>query len=232
MRRGWLALVLLAGCLSGQGDLLPDSPGGADCAHPGASSFGRNPTTGMCVEFESSCDVPAEWKACTPVECAGDAECSATQRCEELPDDGDAATPARACVDNGGCVGQEDCPAATICDATQPFGDDPSKGTCVQAPAPPSMGECQATSECGQGEICPAQYGGCSEGGEPPGGGGGGGGGGADGGVTLPCTSECEPACVVDADCGDVVTSGLRCNAAEVCGQGNGVACAGWCVPG
>ena len=84
------------------------------------------------------------------------------------------------------------------------------------------MPSCQATSDCGALELCPAQYGGCSPG-DP------------DDPNPVNCPSFCEKACVSDMDCADPAT--LRCNAADVCAvssndaMGNpGLACSGWCV--
>ena len=212
-------LMTLTGCLVGDKGLLPgdDAPGVA-CERPDESMFGRNPTTGMCVEFDSACDVPSEWAPCQAlVACAGDLECAADQHCADQPDDNDPATPARACVANGSCQEAGDCEMGFACDPAMPFGGDPSMGTCVQMSAPPpEQGGCLSTSECGAGEICPAQYGGCSQGADDP-----------DAGMGPLCPSKCELACVEDTACGD----GRRCNVAEVCGPANGGPdCAGWCV--
>jgi hypothetical protein len=206
-----LWLLTLAGCLSGDKALLPDQEPGATCERPDEAMFGRNPATGMCVEFDTPCDVPSEWMPCKPlVACTGDPECAADQHCADQPDDGDPSTPARACVANGSCQGADDCGTGFACD--------PALGMCVQAggPAPPDQPGCLSTSECAAGEICPAQYGGCSEGLDDP-----------DAGMAPPCPSQCEVACVEDKPCGD----GRRCNAAEVCGTANGGPdCVGWCV--
>ena len=229
-----LAILGLAGCVESS-TLFGDNGPAAGCGASSATS-GRNPATGMCVMFSSTCDVPAGWAACTPyVACTDSSMCLATEHCQALPAH-DPGVPEMACVRNPTCAEATDCasgmvcdtsvqpPAAPPCDPMQP--DCRPAGTCSSGnpqppPPPPGIGNCQATSECGALEICPAQYGGCSKGDE-----------------NIECPSVCERACTADADCGDPTTMpALRCNAADVCGASNadamgnpGLACAGWCV--
>ena len=75
--RTWLVLgALLLGVAAASGCEEQALEGqAADCAPE--TRFGRDPGTGMCVEFASRCDVPAEWAPCMPVvACEDDAACA------------------------------------------------------------------------------------------------------------------------------------------------------------
>lgn len=136
----------------------------------------------------------------------------ATGICYEFATSCDVPPEWKSCHPNDA----ETCPGdagASMCPASMDAG-----------PAP--LPECTSNFDCAVGEVCPAQYGGCSTAaGLPP----------DDG---LSCPSYCEPPCLGDGDC----AMGTVCNAAQVCGQGNpgGDAgpppndqpqpCVGWCV--
>jgi hypothetical protein len=230
MRRTFLAalavLALLAGCGAPSIFDVAADPGANDCAGPDALAYGRDPVSGACVMFASRCDVPAEWAACTPlVACVDDSGCSTAQHCADVPPPRAPGAPARACTANDPCGETADCGVSNQICVVDPA--TMGAGTCTRTdstnppppPPPPSMPTCQATSDCGALELCPAQYGGCSP----------------DQANPVNCPSYCEKACVADSDCADPTT--LRCNAADVCAMssndamGNpGLACAGWCV--
>lgn len=223
MRRalGLLALAWLAGCGGSSIFDVAADPGTSDCAAPDMLAYGRDPVSGACVMFASHCDVPAEWAACTPlVACVVDGDCSVTQHCADVPPPSAPGAPARACTANNPCGESADCGAADQICVVDPT--TMAAGTCTReggANPPPSSPTCQATSDCGPLELCPAQYGGCSP----------------DAANPLECPSYCEKACLSDMDCADPAT--LRCNVADVCAvstndpMGNpGLACSGWCV--
>lgn len=158
--------------------------------------------------------------------CMSDQDCPLTQSC--IAD----AAGLMACMDNTPCSGMVDgeCPMGQWCDTMPNAGTcdpmtDPNcggmgvpvaPGLCSRGEVPPAP-TCTSNSECGEGMICPAQWGGCSAGDSPDG---------------VSCPSWCEAACYSDGDC----ASGFRCNAMDVCASPNpGMntplpVCAGWCV--
>jgi hypothetical protein len=181
-----------------------------------------DPASGVCVIFASPCEVPVEWEACSDFAspCLTDDDCLATQSCP-IPADGEEPV----CVDNPVCRSDGECGEGfESCDLAAREDEDPSvpEGLCVRAEAgvpAPADDTCVANSQCSELEICPAQYGGCSEG-EPR---------------DVTCPSRCEAACASDSDC---PIEGEVCNAGEVEGDANGegdgppIAAVGWCVPG
>jgi hypothetical protein len=207
-----LAILLLAACPS-------DPPEPTDDFCDSGQTHAQNPASGECVAFDSPCDVPAEWSGCPGAMfvCSADDQCQLTQHCS-TPDDG--APP--ACVDNPVCQGEDDCGVGERCDLDARADLDPTmpEGLCARdigTPAPPAG--CVSNAECGERQICPAQYGGCSSEAPPDG---------------ASCPSQCEAACLLDEECGDPL---LVCNAPVICGVSNGggrndmpLECAGWCV--
>jgi hypothetical protein len=205
-------LLLLAGC-----DSFPDAD---DCQDdPAGRHHGINPATGACWEFDSSCDVPAAWADCEDEPPPPDAA--------EVPDGGgsepDAGGPlpdAAMCTGGAYCVYDSECPAGQYCDGG--FGGvpcDPSSPGCdIPVPPPPGIctcgtrpgTSCSKTTDCGIGELCPAEYGG-------PG--------------------MCETACFGDFDCALDERCNAP-DLIPYCPQPNWkriprllIACAGWCVP-
>lgn len=196
-------MLLLAGCVENAEDAAPPDL----CAD--GPAYAREPATGDCWEFANSCEVFPDWPACEP--CASNADCSAPDHCRLH--EADIASPADGvCTD--ACTADAECLSTQHCD--------PISDLCVDGPAgtpPPGDVDCTGNASCTIGEVCPAQFGGCSPN-EPSSG-------------TL-CPSTCEAACVDDSGC----AAADRCNAADVCAtpayddaEQPPPGCFGWCVP-
>jgi hypothetical protein len=192
-------------------------------------------------ESDAACppDSRCDNGACKPINrgCTSDEECVATQYCDLQGTLTSPTTDLRApepvtgvCRDNPRCSSDAECPQGQWCeggfraDGAPPTDSDAlPQGRCTRAPRPGT--DCLNTSMCQVGEICPAEYGICSDSAEkaPPGG----------VGINPPCISTCQPLCYGDSDC----TASERCNHNEVCGSPNtgapitDQACGGWCVP-
>jgi hypothetical protein len=149
--------------------------------------FAADPDTGLCYgPFQDCLQIPAGWTACQP--CTDHLECGAEQHCEVQQPDEDFSTPS-----SGG-----------RCEPGAPAGT-----------PPPSDTFCSSNATCATGEVCPAEFGGCSY--QPD-------------AALDECPSACEPSCAVDDDCGP----DLVCNAPDICAMAvdqRDDACRGWCVP-
>jgi hypothetical protein len=243
--------MLQGGCVLSRSD---QEAGAAACAGADrAERFAIDPATGVCYEFASACDVPADWPPCGPgappppacaadSECGGemgckdgacvmrgttcttDAECPLTQHCEPTG----AAPGTSKCTDNAPCDTAAPCPAPMWCDLDPSAGPAcmPGQPGCDGAPRGLcSRGERPATMEC----VSNAD---CAVGALCPA---------QYGGCStntpsgnMVCPSYCEAGCLGDGDC----ASGFTCNASAVCGQPNGSGggdgvpfpCYGWCT--
>jgi hypothetical protein len=179
--------------------------------------FAQDPATGTCQPFPSACAVPVEWAACGGSDapsCVNDLDCATTEHCS--PPDDPALAP--ACVANDLCVDGSDC-ASGVCDLSAPHQCEPGdtacedKGLCQTPPSTDPMAmACVTRQDCADGQVCPAEFGGCS--------------------VELDdgsCPSTCEQACT-GAD--DVCAPGTHCNIADFCAGPMGYieGCAGFCV--
>jgi hypothetical protein len=156
--------------------------------------------------------------------CMTDGDCKLTEHCDGMHTPRKTPVPppgldtSGVCLPNDSCSSDSDCPTGLWCDkgSGTGTGDRTSAGVCSRG-TPPTTAVCVSNGDCGSGQICPAQYGGCSPP-TPPGGGG-----------LVACPSVCEPTCNNDGDC----ATGYHCNNTTVCGHGNTdvpVACQGWCV--
>lgn len=187
------------------------------------------PTGQICLE--GVCQLPGP-------ECFSDDDCALTEHCDynhtptpgpgpqpgpvpRPPGDSDALYAQGYCVNNDRCSSTVPCVDPLWCDFSAGGGSgdcDPTAPGCGGGEGLCSRGtpdrECFSDVECLTGEICPAQYGGCSA---------------EMGGIT--CPSYCETICYDDTYC----TAEFRCNNNEICATpspspGVPLPCAGWCV--
>lgn len=201
-----LLLILLLPAVACQANDEANNAPPDDCG--GEPAYAMEPATGDCWEFANHCAVFPDWPPCEP--CTSNDDCGAPDHCRLQSPDLASPTPGvctNACTIDMDCLSTQHCdPATSRCEPGAPG-------------SPPPEDDCSGNSSCVDGEVCPAQFGGCSP---------------TDPSTGILCPSTCEAACTDDTTC----AAADRCNAADVCAtpaydeaDSPPPGCFGWCVP-